>query len=202
MAVAPGKGRKPEREPEPPVVLVIPPPRRWPDDLADAARADLNEVLGEEQLRPEYTDGDAATALLEAALRAGNGVLLIAADFLNPGPGILDAMLEPLDEFGAVVMPGFDGSCLAASLGPGTQLTPATASALRLGMESGRPDVGSVIELLVREGTEVFCQPPWYRGCDESGRHCALAHMHALEVSGDPDFLAHRTQVVLRNHVR
>jgi len=165
--------------------------------LAEAMHADLVEVLGEFQIHPEALSGEAAIDRAMAALAKELPVVVAGSDLLNPAPSLVEGMLEPLEEFAVVLIPGFGGECLAASLNPMAEWTREAVAMVVAAVESGTPDVGMLTQGLVQLPAEVFCQMPWYRGSDAVGRECCRAHMRALAASHDEDFLAHRTQVVL-----
>ncbi len=195
------RNRGNRHEPAPPAVIVVPPPRGVDPALIDAMRADLVDVLGELQLRPDWLDVPQAIEAVAVSLADGQPVLLMAEDLINLGMSLIDGLLAPLDEFSGVLLPGFDGSCMAISLAPIEEAEELDLDALVNAVGHARPDAGAIAGLLADSGLDMFIQPPWYRGCDQSGRICALAHMRALSIFDDDDFLAHRTQVVLRSIV-
>lgn len=163
--------------------------------------ADLVEVLGEFQIHPEHLAGDAAIARALGALDSELPVVIACADLLNPAPSLVEGMLEPLEEFSVVLVPGFSGECIAASLNPLAEWSRETVDLVIRCVEGGETDVGTLTQELVAAGGEVFCQMPWYRASDAQGQACCRAHMRALAASRDEDFLAHRTQAALDSAV-
>jgi hypothetical protein len=178
----------------PVIVIVGEPDASLPEALRKAISADLDDVLSQTGATIIRAGKDPAS--LPPAIVSAEIVAVVSGALLNPAPSLIDGLIEPLADFDAVIGPAVPTGCYGVAL-RGHRKTRADIAQAVAAAVLGHIGVGTFAEQLASKSLGIFVQPPWYMANGTRSLNLCAQHMKALVISGDPEFVAHRTQTEL-----